>query len=125
MTVRLWDIQTGVVQSVLEPGPQWTFTLVFPPDSQVVAIPMKDGIAWWDLDTGIRRQTLGMRQPLGLFAFSPNTKLLAVIVNSGTQYFSSIWDLTVCRFIHRLQSYEHTAVAIAFSPKTQFLAVAS
>lgn len=72
MTVKLWDTQTGVVQSLLEPGPQWTLTLVFPPDSQVVAIPMKDGIDWWDLGTGIRRQTSGMREPPGLIAFSSN-----------------------------------------------------
>lgn len=44
MAIRLWDTQTGAVQSVLESGPPWTLALVFSPDSQVMAMLMIDGI---------------------------------------------------------------------------------
>jgi WD40 repeat protein len=127
MAIRLWDTQTGAVQFVLEPGHPWTLTLVFSPDSQVIAIPMDDGIAWWDLGTGIRRQTLGMRKLPRLFAFSSDTKLLAVAMDESLELSPTIalWDLTTCRFTQTLQGYEGSATEIMFSPKAQFLAVAS
>lgn len=69
-----------------------------------------------------------MRKPPKIFAFSPDAKLLAVIVKSrDTQHFSSIniRDLATWRFIQRPRGHEQPVVVITFSPRTQFLAVAS
>lgn len=92
-----------------------------------MAIPIENGIVWWDLGTGIRRQILGMRKPPGFFAVSPDTKLLAVAMDEYLELSPKVdtWNLTTCRFTQTLQGYGGPATEIAFSPKNQVLAVAS
>ncbi|KAM0192018.1 hypothetical protein ACHAPQ_002829 [Fusarium lateritium] len=125
MSIRLWDTQTGTVRVVLETGDSQPHVLVFSPDSRFVATPSAGTIDWWDVGTGVRRQPLEMRDLVSFCAFSPDTRILAVLMHhppKGLQKID-IWDLTTCRFTQSLRGYRGPATEVTFSPQNQFLAV--
>jgi WD40 repeat protein len=61
--VRVWDMETGKRKHLLKParkgaGPGWILSLVFSPDSQLLASAGEGGITLWDTTKGEARHTL-------------------------------------------------------------------
>ncbi|MFC6080647.1 NACHT and WD40 repeat domain-containing protein [Sphaerisporangium aureirubrum] len=106
-TVWLWDTATGRPRHRLMTGAAPLYlvsSLIFSPDSRILATVTEDGTAWlWDTATGRRRQRLdteaGKPFEVTLLEFSPDSGTLAMIANPDDH----LWDLATGRRRHPLR----------------------
>ena len=99
-TVRLWDVATGQLKSILEDSTsEWHrfyTSVAFSPDGSILAggITKDDTVILWDVTTGIHQQTLrggGERTSITSVAFSPDGSTLASANGDG---IIRLWDLS-------------------------------
>ena len=102
----------------------WVWSVVFSPNSQLLASGSRDNtIKLWDPTTGELWQTLkGHSNSVLSVAFSPNGRLLA----SGSEDNTiKLWDPTTGELRQTLNGHSRSVLSVAFSPNGQQLASGS
>jgi WD40 repeat protein len=139
-TVRIWDVETGEMQHVLEVERGWVYSValsavpVGPSRIRVVAAGSDDSsVTLWDLDTG--RQVKMLKDHPGCVnsvAFSSDSARLAVASSSIVR----VWDMealggkaglketTGASLDYRDIPHDNTVRSVAFSPGGQLLITA-
>jgi WD40 repeat protein len=85
--VKLWDIGTGKLLTILGPGPRQVESVSFSPDGRLVAMG-GDSLELWDADEGTRVHELNGHVYVSSLAFSPDGELLA---SGGTTGEIRLW----------------------------------
>ncbi|MFF0578925.1 dsDNA nuclease domain-containing protein [Streptosporangium saharense] len=123
-TVRIWDSNTGVLQTVLSGHEGAVNSCAFSPCGTWLASVADDGTARiWDVRTAVLKTTLkATTKRVTGCAISPDGSFLAT---TGTDRAARIWDLASNTLIITLK--EHTAAvnACTFSPDGRLLATVS
>lgn len=124
--VRLWDIKTGRLISILKGFRGEVWVLAFSPDGQTLATGTtspEGGVALWNVQTGQVRRVLVGHPPgwpginpkslhtgwIWSLAFSPNGKTLAAQNNSEL----ALWDIATGKPLWKRKSNE---AVVVFSP---------
>jgi len=137
-TVRLWNLQTGQAEVMLDhycktdvsflygrtslfdfPG-LCSETVAFSPDGRVLATMNDNVIAYFDPTTGkALRELTGSKRRIRNLVFSPTSRLIASISSEGT---IELLDSDTGRVIRTLAAHDEAVAAIAFAPDGQQLA---
>jgi WD domain, G-beta repeat/Anaphase-promoting complex subunit 4 WD40 domain len=80
--VKLWDIGTGKLLTILGPGPRQVESVSFSPDGRLIAMG-GDSLELWDADRGTRVHELNGHVYVSSLAFSPDGDLLATGGTTG------------------------------------------
>jgi WD40 repeat protein len=83
--IRIWNIQTGQLRTVLQGHEREVVDVAFAPDGQTVATASwDDTLRLWDPATGTPQETIaGASRALNCLAFSPDGRLLAYAGDEG------------------------------------------
>ena len=125
--IRLWDLRTSSKRATLAGHTWFVETLIFSPDSRLLASGGREGVIYvWDTNTGERKETLEEHQiSIKALAFAPNGKVLA----SASYRDVRLWDVSTGTLqtilIEEEDSGQSDAVALAFSPDGETLASTS
>ncbi len=119
--VRLWNVQTGVVEYTLHGHVGEIHALAFSPDGTLLTSVGEDGLVrLWDSATGQLRHSLrGDDGALYDVAFSPDGESLAV---GGNQPKVCLWDVRTGQLRRTLLAPFNMVWSIAFSPDGRSLA---
>ncbi|KAJ5556427.1 hypothetical protein N7494_000342 [Penicillium frequentans] len=119
----LWDTATGTPKQVLEGHSDHISSVVFSPDSLLVASGSEDQtVRLWDTATGALQRILGDESgSIWSLAFSPDGRLLA----SVSDYIVGLWDTATGVLQHTLKSHEREIKLVIFSPNGRLLASSS
>ncbi len=120
----VWDLATGKLTVLTEPGPYGITDVAISPDGQVLAAADADNHVYlWKLATDQPTATLANPKaggfPFGV-AFSPDGKLLASGESGGQTY---VWDVATGRPVKVLDGTSPIG-GVAFSPDGKLLAAA-
>jgi WD40 repeat protein len=115
-TVRLWDVATGTVRSVLD---AWFSTsLAFSPDGMLLAAGIDRTIRLWNVQTGkVTISLIGHEQNVSSLAFSADRKLLA---SGSIDKTIRLWDVQTGGQLAVLKGHTGTVSSVAFNPKGSF-----
>jgi WD40 repeat protein len=119
-TIKIWDIEKGVLLHSL-PGHRLNIWKVrFTPDgNKVVSSSFDDLIRIWDVKKGILLTTLeGHQQAVVGLDISPNGKVIASASDDKT---IKLWDLESGKELRTLHGGEEHVYAVAFSPDSKTL----
>ena len=119
-TVRIWDVETRKLRSVLR-GPTWHITtMAFSPDGRLLAGGANDNTArLWDVATGAPVAVLtGHKTGIVQLAFTPDGRTLAT---SGSDRTVRFWNLATYRELMTLKTAT-TWTHFLFSPNGHALA---
>jgi WD40 repeat protein len=121
MTVRLWDAQTGSVQSTLADHSGGVRAVAFSPNSQLIVSASDDSIVrLWDAQTGALRSMLkGHSERVNAISFSPNGQLVASASDDMTV---RLWEAQTGSVQSTLEANSNTINAITISPDSQVIA---
>jgi eukaryotic-like serine/threonine-protein kinase len=135
--VRLWNVNTRQLISVLDPDAGWLFSLAFSPDGRTLATAHdnkhKYCVKLWDVAT--RNQigqldTKDTNAPLIGVAFSPDGKTIVTTYGGMYQYDAKsnavgkvvLWDTATRQEIRQLIGSRYWVYQAAFSPDGETLA---
>jgi WD40 repeat protein len=141
--LRLYDVTSGAEVLQIDTGHQALIIAAFSPDGQMIAGAVnewlyqvlygdgeinEDPATWtntlrlWDVGTGEEVAILGQTEArMGMTAFSPDGRLIAVGLDDGTV---RLWDIESRQQVATLQKSNARIMDIAFSPDGTWLAVA-
>ncbi|MCB0061665.1 MAG: WD40 repeat domain-containing protein, partial [Caldilineaceae bacterium] len=124
--VRLWDVDTGELLTVLHQHQQLVWLLAFSPDNRILATGSSDQtICLWDSTSGQLQRTLqGQPTEISALAIHPTGRWLA---SGGADRRVHLWDLSDAQQPRPQQSLtDHTGWirALAFEPQGHLLASA-
>ncbi|KAK3823221.1 MAG: WD40-repeat-containing domain protein [Benniella sp.] len=123
MTVRIWDVETGVCRHVLS-GHGGVHSIAYSPKGDRLASGSMDAtIRLWDVETGLCRQTLsGHSNSVLSVVYSPNGDQIA---SGGGDHTVRLWDVSAGA--SRLVSSGHTMEvnSVKCSPKRDLIASGS
>ena len=115
MTIRIWDILTGVCTYVLE-GYSGSFQgVAYSPEGDQVAIANHDGtVKVWNVETGeCRHIWIGHTSYVSGVLYSPKGNQIA---SRGYDKTVRLWDTEAEMCLHVLHGYEGYISGIAYSP---------
>ncbi len=113
--VQLWDAATGKALLTL-PG-SYATALAFSPDGTVLAVGDRE-LRLWDVSSGRLLRSQKLAGQIGVLAYSPNGKVLAV---AGMFGFVSLWDSGLERELVKLPGHRGAVPALAFSPDAKVM----
>jgi len=119
--VAIFDAQTRKQVNALPLGPTGVFSVVFSPDSALLATASYDRqIRFWNTTTWQQVRSLeGHEHGVRRVVFSPDGKLLA---SASWDRRVGIWDVATGRNLAMLRGHLEQASAVAFSPDGKMLA---
>ena len=122
--IRLWDVESGVLQYTLEARTHGITAVMFSPDGETLASGSFNGkIRLWDVETGLHRQTLTAHgSGVDSIAFSPDGETLA---SGSWNNKVGLWDVESGVLRQTLNGHGMSVGSVAFSPNGMTLASGS
>ena len=123
-TIRLWNVNTGLVERTLAGHDSGVTSLVFSPDGRSIASGSADNtVRIWDVATGEARQVLtGADRWVFCVAWSPDGRIVAAGSGDGAV---RLWDARSGAPLRTLIGHQRWVSALGFSPDGQLLASGS
>ncbi len=120
--IRLWDLSTGRLESVLEGHRGEVKALAFAPDGQLLASGSRDGtVRLWALPSGQPLRTLtGPFKEVRCLAFSPDGQTLA----SGHAGVALLWSMQGGEVRSTLKAHKFAITALQYLDEGRTLATA-
>ncbi|PWY70815.1 WD40 repeat-like protein [Aspergillus sclerotioniger CBS 115572] len=121
-TVKLWDVETSILQQTLEGHESFVISIAFSPDGRQIASGSTDStVKVWDLQANVHQTLKGHGYHVYSVAFSADGQWLA---SGSYDHTVKLWDLKTSS--HRtLKSHEMWVHAVAFSADGRWLASGS
>jgi WD40 repeat protein len=126
--IYLWNLRNGDLIQDIEIDRGWVYSLVFSPDSKLIAARVSGdrAIALWDVNSGkLIRKLEGHTSFVKSLVFSPDGALLA---SGGWNNIIRFWNLssgTQLRRIEEEDGLRRIGEHLVFSPDSKLLAVSS
>jgi WD40 repeat protein len=126
--IYLWNLRDGDLTQHIEVDRGWVYSLVFSPDSQLIAARVSGdrAIGLWDFNSGeLVKNLQGHTSFVKSLAFSPDGKLLA---SGGWNNIIRFWSLTSGTQLRRIEEEDglrRIGEHLVFSPDSKLLAVSS
>ncbi len=119
-TVRIWDVETGLLLHTLT-HTDYVVSLVFSPDDAILVSGLANGQIWtWDTRSGTHLQVLtGHTSSVDCLAFAPattshNSEHLVLASGSG-DFTVRMWDVETSTLVQTLPKHDFMVTGIAFS----------
>ncbi|KIK38357.1 hypothetical protein CY34DRAFT_397343 [Suillus luteus UH-Slu-Lm8-n1] len=114
-TIRIWDVETGEQENVLEGHASGTIGLAVSMDGRRIVSGTQDGkIIIWDADTKeIIKYLSHHTKRVDCIRFSPDEKRLASISDDGTL---KIWDADTWDLVFSIDDHQDRVWTVAYSP---------
>ena len=114
-TVRIWDVESGLILKTLEGHTDTVCSVVFSPNGKRIASASWDGkVIIWDTDTGQRIRTLeGHTGAVFSVIYSPDGKQMASASKDKTV---RIWEADTGQKIRTLEGHTGAVYSIVYSP---------
>jgi WD40 repeat protein len=121
--VKLFDATDGQELARLKSGPGPVGSVIFSPDSTLLATTCRNQVKLWDPTTHRLLRTFeGHREPVWSVAFSPDGTLLA---SGGQDWRVHLWDVLSGDLKETLPGHLDRVAVLAFSPDGKTLASGS
>ena len=113
-TIRVWDVQTGILLKTLEGHTDSVKSAAFSPNNKWIVSASNDNtIRMWDVETGmLTRILLGHTASVRSAYFSPDSKR---IVSASWDYTVRIWDAQTGRELQKLEGHTDVVNSACFS----------
>lgn len=127
-TVKIWDIQSGILKHSLVGHELDIYSLDFSSDNKLIVSGSGDGkVKIWDMSSGKNVYTLGNddvgpKEGVTSVALSPDGKIVAA---GSLDCAVRLWDTQTGNFIGALKGHEDSVYSVAFSPDGKTLASGS
>ena len=121
-TLRLWNAETGELESQRPAHQDWVEALVFTDDRTIAtASGNKDPtIRLWNVETGVRKLTLsGHSGGINAMILTPDRKML---ITASSDKTIRLWNLAQSRQVLVLRGHETPIYALAIAPDGRTLA---
>ena len=118
-TIRVWNVETGQLERVLEGHRGDIDALATTPDGTLLISASTDGtLAVWDLASGLRQRVIQVDGGGVLdVALTPNGRGLVSASENGR---ITLWSLRWGSEIHTMQGHQSSAQAVAVTPDGKF-----
>jgi WD40 repeat protein len=119
--VRIWDLESGARQHLLEGHNDWVRTVAFSPDGSLLVSAGHDGkVMFWNPQTGELIRTIGpLDGAIAMVRFSPDGELLAV---TGFELSLPVYRVSDGVLVHQFACPCADMRALDFSPDSRLLA---
>jgi len=122
-SIRIWNINDGVLLSRYEPEQGYPSSLEFSPNGKTLAGGTWEGVALWQVSNGILLRIYKAGESgMNDVSFSPDGVLLASGDDDGNVY---VWNVEDGSLIHSLQGHTSQISCLTFSPDGSQLASGS
>lgn len=120
-SVRIWNLNSGIVEAVLEGHAGHVLGVAFSPDGRLLASCSNDKtIQLFQVDTGAKIRTIvGHAAQISSIAFSPDGQTLASCSNDNTV---KLWEVATGQLIRSREGNNDWLYSVVFSPDGQKLA---
>jgi WD40 repeat protein len=121
-TIRIWDLQAGILSHVLSAHRSEVRAVSFSPESIVVVTLGSNSVELWDAATGTLLRALDPQaNDLGTLTLSPRGTLLVAGCSDGTL---QVWNTSSGQLLHTLATAKHEIPPRAvFSPDESLILV--
>ena len=121
-TVRVWDVNTGVLLNTLIGHTDMVTSVSFSPDGQMLTSGSWDKTVILWRGVGIFLPLIGHTSVVTSVSFSPDGNTLA---SGSSDKTVRLWDVNTGRHLHTLKGHTHKVTSVSFSPDGNTLASGS